>query len=75
MLSDVVEMYFGQGIQYETNRKLDIPPSEIMEIITPSMIQKYSYEQFISKLKEKVHGIGEEPAGEEPTVPPRPPLP
>lgn len=57
MLSDVVKMYFGQEIKYETNHQLEIPPSEIMEIITPAMIQHHTYDQFIVKLKEKVAGI------------------
>jgi SpoVK/Ycf46/Vps4 family AAA+-type ATPase len=57
MLSDVVKMYFGRGIKYATNSQLVIPPSEIMEIITPSLIKKCTYEQFITKLKEKIPSI------------------
>jgi hypothetical protein len=54
MLSTVIKKYFGRGISYDENSTVNIPPSEIIEMIMPAMLQNETYEQFIPKLKTKV---------------------
>lgn len=69
MLDRVVKKYFGVGIEYDENIKIEVPPSEIIEMVTPAMIQKMGHKQFIEKLHEKipeVHLTTSEPSSPEP---------
>ena len=54
MLRDVVQKHFGRIIRYNENKRLSVPPSEIMELIIPVKIQNQPYEFFIEKLKKIV---------------------
>jgi SpoVK/Ycf46/Vps4 family AAA+-type ATPase len=60
MLSEVVNKYFGKTFTFGKNMPIMLPPSEIMEMITPAKIQHLTYEVFIELLKTRIQGINSE---------------